>query len=104
MREYKGRFLIATILVANVFLILVGRMWYLQILRGDEFERFSIDNRVRSIRIPAPRGKILDRRGREVVVNRPSFDLYILPEDIKNPDALSSVLSPILAIDASTIN
>ncbi len=103
MQRYKGRFLIATIIIVNAFLILVGRMWYLQILRGNEFERFSLDNRVRSIRIPAPRGRILDRRGREIVVNRPSFDLYILPEDIKNPDSLSGILSSILGMDVDNI-
>lgn len=103
MREYKRRFLLVTIIIANAFLILVGRLWYLQIVRGDEFEKFSLDNRVRSIRIPAPRGRILDRRGREIVVNRPSFDIYILPEDIQNPDTLSSSLSPILGIEPNTI-
>src|SRR3972149_4899072 len=61
MREYKRRFLLVTIIIANAFLILVGRLWYLQIVRGEEFEKFSLDNRVRSIRIPAPRGRILDR-------------------------------------------
>ena len=103
MREYKRRFLLVTIIIANAFLILVGRLWYLQIVRGEEFEKFSLDNRVRSIRIPAPRGRILDRRGREIVVNRPSFDIYILPEDIQNPDTLSSLLSPILGIEPNTI-
>jgi penicillin-binding protein 2 len=103
MRKYKGRFLIVTIILIQAFLILAGRMWYIQILRGDEFERFSQSNRVRSLRIPAPRGRILDRRGRELVVNRPSFDVYVLPEDIKDSKSLSSALSLALGMEPDVI-
>ncbi len=103
MQRYKGRFLIITIILIQVFLILAGRMWYVQIIRGDEFEKFSLNNRVRSIRIPAPRGKILDRRGRELVVNRPSFNVYVLPEDIKDRDSLAIALSLALGIEPDVI-
>jgi penicillin-binding protein 2 len=103
MQRYKGRFLIITIILVQVFLILAGRMWYVQIIRGDEFEKFSLNNRVRSIRIPAPRGKILDRRGRELVVNRPSFNVYVLPEDIKDRDSLAIALSLALGIEPDVI-
>lgn len=103
MRKYKGRFLIATFILAQAFLVLVGRMWYLQIVEGDEFERFSLNNRIRLIRVPAPRGRILDRSGKEIVVNRPSFDVYVLPDDVKDPQYLAGVLSPILGIDAAEI-
>lgn len=103
MRKYKGRFLIATFILVQAFLVLVGRMWYLQIVQGDEFERFSLNNRVRFIRVPAPRGRILDRSGREIVVNRPSFDVYVLPDDVKDSGYLAKVLSPILGVESSEI-
>lgn len=103
MRGYKGRFLIASFILIQAFLILIGRMWYLQILRGDEFEKFSLNNRIRFVRVPAPRGRILDRQGREVVVNRPSFDLYALPEDIKDPEHLSAAFSQALGTEAGEI-
>jgi penicillin-binding protein 2 len=103
MQRYKGRFLIITILLIQAFLILAGRMWYIQIIRGDEFEKFSLNNRVRSIRIPAPRGRILDRRGRELVVNRPSFNVYVLPEDIKDRDSLAVALSLALRMEPDVI-
>lgn len=103
MQRYKGRFLVITIIMVQVFLILVGRMWYVQIIRGDEFEKFSLNNRVRSIRIPAPRGRILDRRGRELAVNRPSFNVYVLPEDIKDRDSLAAALSSALSTEPDVI-
>ncbi|HEX3034995.1 MAG TPA: penicillin-binding protein 2, partial [Thermodesulfobacteriota bacterium] len=55
------------------------------------------------IRVPAPRGRILDRSGKEIVVNRPSFDVYVLPDDVKDPQYLAGVLSPILGMEAGEI-
>lgn len=104
MREYKRNFLIVTIILTQAFLILIGRLWYLQILRGEEFEKFSLNNRIRIAKIPAPRGRILDRRGREIVANRPSFDVYLVPKDIKDIDFLTSTLSPILGVESIEIN
>lgn len=103
MQRYKSRFLIITVVLIQAFLILIGRMWYLQIIRGDEFEKFSLNNRIRSIRIPAPRGRILDRHGKELVVNRPSFSVYVLPEDIKDIDFLANTLSLALGIESDVI-
>jgi penicillin-binding protein 2 len=103
MQRYKGRFLIITIILVQVFIIVAGRMWYVQIIRGDEFEKFSLNNRVRSVRIPAPRGRILDRRGKELVVNRPSFNVYVVPEDIKDRDSLAVALSLALGMEHDVI-
>jgi len=103
MREYRRNFLIVAIILAQAFLILVGRLWYLQILRGEEYEKFSLNNRIRINKIAAPRGRILDRRGREIVANRPSFDVYVVPKDIKDLDFLTNTLSPILGMESSEI-
>jgi penicillin-binding protein 2 len=103
MKEYKNRLIIATVIIIQVFLILAGRMWYMQILKGNEYEKFSRDNRVRVTRFPAPRGRILDRRGRELVINRSSFDVYVFPNDTKDIDGISNSLSQALEIDAGEI-
>ena len=81
MQDFRNRLVIATVILGIAFLGLVSRLWFLQVLKGDEFEAFSRDNRIRIERVPASRGRILDRYGRELVVNRPSFDVYVLPKD-----------------------
>ena len=93
MHDFKNRLVIATIILGIAFLGLVSRLWFLQVLKGDEFESFSLDNRIRVERVPAPRGRILDRYGRELVVNRPSFDIYALPKDVDDVKSLSKYLS-----------
>jgi len=96
MHDFKNRLVIATIILGIAFLGLASRLWYLQVLKGDEFESFSLDNRIRVERVPAPRGRILDRYGRELVVNRPSFDIYVLPKDVDDVKTLSDRLSVVL--------
>lgn len=98
MQRFKNKLLITTIVVTSIFFTLIGRLVYLQILRGDEFEKFSHENRIRLSKTPAPRGKILDRHGKKLVVNRPSFDIKVFPNEIENSEDLSEKLSEILEI------
>ena len=104
MQDFRNRLLIATVILGLAFLVLGSRLWYLQVLRGDEFAEFSLDNHIRVERIPAPRGRILDRYGKELVVNRTSFDVYVIPKDINDIAHLSSYLSQILNLDKNHID
>lgn len=99
MHDFRSRLVVATIILGVAFLVLVSRLWFLQVLKGDEFEIFSLDNRIRVERVPAPRGRILDRYDRELVVNRPSFDIYVLPKDVDDIDSLSDNLSAMLNLE-----
>lgn len=69
--------LVAIFIVA--FLCIIARFWYLQVVRGDEYWRASSNNIIRDIDLRAPRGKIIDRKGRVMAENRPSFDVYVVP-------------------------
>lgn len=63
------------------FLLLLARLWNLQILRGEEMRILSENNRIRLHRVQATRGTVLDRFGRVLVDSRPSFDAVLVPED-----------------------
>ena len=84
-------------------LILLLRLWYLQILEGDRYLTLSTNNRLRLRVVEAPRGFILDRNGEAMVENRPTFDLYATPEDVTNPAEVTGVLADILQTPASEI-
>lgn len=99
MQDFRNRLLIVTIILGLAFLVLGSRLWYLQVLKGDEFEQFSMENHIRVERIPAPRGRILDRYGKELVINRISFDIYVIPKDVKDIPYLSNSLSQALNLD-----
>jgi len=93
-RRYKP-FLIMTIIG---FLVLGFRAWHLQIIKGKEFSRLSKHNRIRIREIPASRGMILDRKGRIVVDNRPSFEVLLIPEDIVDMGKITESLRRMLNI------
>ncbi|MCC6750753.1 MAG: penicillin-binding protein 2 [Deltaproteobacteria bacterium] len=77
--EFRQRYRYLVALVGVSFAILVGRLWQLQIIDGDHYRRQTEDNFVQETRIPTVRGLILDRKGRSLVANRPSYDVYVTP-------------------------
>ena len=68
-----------------LFAIVFFRLWYLQVLSGDKFLAQATVNRVREVRIQAPRGRIVDRSGSVIVANKLAvvveLDPAKLPED-----------------------
>src|SRR5687767_14910934 len=65
-----------------MFAIIFFRLWYLQILSGDKYLADANDNRIREIKVQAPRGEILDRDGRVLVDNRVGLAVKVRPDEI----------------------
>ena len=91
------------ILVVISFLVLWMRVWYLQILKGKDFMGQSEENRVTKVSLPDYRGAIKDRRGETVVNIRPSFNLYVTPEDADNLPKSLELLSRTMEIKEESL-
>jgi penicillin-binding protein 2 len=65
-----------------VFGILFFRLWALQVLSGTQYLRAAQNNQLRTIRVEAPRGPILDREGRMLVDNKQATAVQIVPADL----------------------
>jgi penicillin-binding protein 2 len=65
-----------------LFAIVFFRLWYLQVLSGDQYLQQAQDNRVRELRVQAPRGDILDRNGNVLVENRAATVVQLDPESL----------------------
>ncbi|MGC2468120.1 MAG: penicillin-binding protein 2 [Candidatus Acidiferrum sp.] len=77
----QARLAIASyVIVGMVGLLLIG-FWKLQVVDSDKYSQMAERNRVRSIPIIAPRGRMLDRDGRVLVDNYPSFSVLLLRDD-----------------------
>src|SRR5262249_56181803 len=83
-RELNRRIGHARILVGAVFAVLAGAYWYIQIVRGDYYYTLSENNRIRSVRVTAPRGYVLDRHGAVLVDNEPAYTLHLYRREAKN--------------------
>jgi penicillin-binding protein 2 len=64
------------------FAVIFFRLWYLQVLSGDKYLAEANNNRVREIKVQAPRGKIVDRNGRVLVDNRTGLAVEITPDKL----------------------
>ena len=65
-----------------VFAVLGLRLWYLQVLSGEDYRQQANDNRVSEIRVQAPRGEILDRDGKVLVANRTELAVQVQPDEM----------------------
>src|SRR5512138_1285762 len=73
--EFRTKLAVATIVVIVAFLALIGKLFWLQLVRGEEYRARAEDNYLKEVRIPADRGLILDRNHIVLVDQRPSFDV-----------------------------
>ena len=85
-----------------LFAILLGRMMYLQLWRGDYYTKQSDGNRLRQSRIIAPRGLIFDKDGKELVNNLPGYAVVLQKQADYKPETLEH-LSGLLHIPVADI-
>lgn len=85
---------ISYLLIAG-FVIVLLRLWQLQVLQGGELRKISESNRLRVIGVPAPRGIIFDRNRVPLVKNTPYFCASVIPQEFNksNVTALSQLLN-----------
>jgi penicillin-binding protein 2 len=98
MRNIENRKLQASrinqlaVIVILLFLVLIARLWYLQIALGSELLLQSEANRIKLLRLRAPRGTIYDRKGRILATSRPQFVVMAIPEKVKaNKEAMETL-------------
>ena len=93
--------------IGGIALVMFGliffRLWYLQVLSGDKYLAAASDNRVREIKVQAPRGEIVDRHGQELVENRSSLSIKLtpdkLPEDLGEREEVYRRLAKLLNLN-----
>ncbi len=94
---------VSYIIVGMIGLLLLG-FWKLQVIDSDKYGQLAEQNRVRSIPIIAPRGRMLDRDGRVLVDNRPSFSVLLLRDDPKLVEQYLPVISDGLGISMEDLH
>lgn len=82
-----------------LFSTLVGRLYYLQVIDADRYATLAEDNRINLKLLTPPRGRILDRYGQPLALNRQNYRVVIVHEQARDIDATLDALS--LLIDVS---
>jgi penicillin-binding protein 2 len=77
----QGRLAVASYVIVGMIGVLLLGFWKLQVIDADKYSSMAERNRVRYIPVIAPRGRMLDRDGRVLVDNRPSFSVLLLRDE-----------------------
>ena len=96
LQEMNSRWKFIQWLLISTGLVLVGRLWYLQIIHGETLRKYSEINRLKETKIPAPRGLIFDRNRNILVDNLLGLELTIVPQYITDLDTVAKRISPII--------
>jgi len=98
-REIQSRLGYLMVGIAVIFVALLLRAWYLQITKGSYYKEQSENNRVRVVYIQPPRGLIFDRHGELLANNVPSFNLYLVLEDVSDKKGVLNELARFIQMD-----
>lgn len=90
-------------IVLAIFLLLAYGLWRLQVMQSGKYSLLAEQNRVRNVPILAPRGKILDREGRIIVDNYPSFSALLLRDSSRDLNADADAIARGLHLNAEEV-
>ncbi len=103
-KELPSRLKFFLAFIVLIFILFIGRLWQLQIILGQEFERQAEGNRIRLTTITPPRGMIYDRYGRMIASNRKAFTVsMIIPDRNRIPYDIIERLAKITGMDCDEI-
>ena len=100
----QRRFLLFSVAVTLLFLLLLLRLWYLQVISYQDYQDRSVRNRTRVLSLEAPRGPIFDRSGVLLVDNRPSFRISVMRQDVTDHEELLERLALLLDTDPAILH
>ena len=100
---YKQRLARIAFCVAGTFCLIFIRLFYLQVINGEELRRLSENNCIRLQSTDPSRGMIFDRNGIRLVDNRPAFDLNIVLKDAKPVEQTVKKLSKYINVPESEL-
>jgi penicillin-binding protein 2 len=91
---------------AAFFVVILVRLWFLQVVRGDKYQELAEGNRISEIPLEAQRGYILDRNGQQMVKNRLALSVFLQPMDFQGlPDKEARIaeLAQLLEMDSEDV-
>jgi stage V sporulation protein D (sporulation-specific penicillin-binding protein) len=90
-------------LILGIFAVIIARLFYWQIVKGDDLRLQASAQYDEELLLPASRGAIKASDGQPLAINVPSYLVYAEPNRIQNPDQFSRLVSPILSLDDKVV-
>ncbi len=102
-KEYLPRYKLVYFLMVFTAVVFLSRLWFLQIIKGAELREFSEKNRIKEIKVMAPRGIIFDRDGKVLVENLAAYDAVILPQYVDDLEVTSKAVGDALKMEPDKV-
>src|SRR5579864_9502140 len=93
----------AQYIILGIFLVLAYGLWRVQVMQSDFYSLAAEKNRIRNVPVLAPRGKILDREGRTIVDNYPSFSALMMRDSTRDLAADAELIGQGLHLDPNEV-
>ena len=93
----------AQYIILGIFLVLAYGLWRLQVMESSYYALAAEKNRIRNVPVLAPRGRILDREGRTIVDNYPSFTALLLRDSSRDLNADADLIAQGLHLDPNEV-
>ncbi len=104
VKIHKDRAALLSYIITAAFGLVLSRLWYLQVYKGETLHNYSIQNRLRKEVVWAPRGLIYSRDDQLLVDNIPRFDAILTPQFLLEREVTLKKLSKIMSMDIESIN
>lgn len=103
--SYKKRLLAALIVIATVFVVLIGRLFYIQVVQSDELQERALSQWTRDTSLSAARGNILDTTGVVLAQSGTAYKVVIWPTSIKSDERVrvATELAELLDMDYAKV-
>ncbi len=99
-----NRLVFIAVLIVLTFAVFVLRLFQLQVIEGEDLGNRARRNSVRTVRLEAPRGDILDRFGRELATTRPAFGVHVMPAELRERALTLAALGSLLDRDPGELS
>jgi penicillin-binding protein 2 len=100
----KQRLLFATMLVLVLTIVVLGRLYFLQVVKNDRYRTLSVENRIGLLPIPPVRGRIFDRNGEILAENYPAYELEVIPDQTQDLKRTLRELNDLVSLSVSELS
>lgn len=97
------RVLVVALVSAGWFLLVLARLVELQVVQHEEFAEKALRQHAGSVEIPAPRGHLIDRHGRELAMSMQVDSIGIFSDHVSDPQAVAAALAEAVAVDEHSL-
>lgn len=103
VKIHKDRATLISYIITACFGLILARLWYLQVYKGETLHNYSIQNRLRKEVVWAPRGQVFSRDDQLLVDNVPRFDAILTPQFLQEKEDTIKRLTKILSLEPDDI-